>query len=59
MEGDSHDPVGEVERLLDAVAVVDVDVDVKYSGVNLRERVRFFKESNKPGKSMLYWFKSF
>ena len=29
MEGDGHDPVGGVEGLLDAVPVVDVDVDVE------------------------------
>jgi hypothetical protein len=29
VEGDGHDPVCQIEGLLDAVAVVDVDVDVE------------------------------
>ena len=31
VEGDRHDPVGSVERLLDTVSVVDVDIHVEYS----------------------------
>ena len=37
VEGDRHDSVCEVECLLHSVAVVDVDVDVQHSGVNLEE----------------------
>ena len=29
MEAESHDPVGQVEGLLDPVPVVDVDINVK------------------------------
>jgi hypothetical protein len=32
-----HDPVGEVEGLLDAVPVVDVDVDVQHARVHLEQ----------------------
>jgi hypothetical protein len=31
VERDGHDPVGGVEGFLDAVAVVDVDVDVQHA----------------------------
>lgn len=37
MEGDGHDAVREVEGLLDAVAVVDVDIDVQHPLVSLQE----------------------
>jgi hypothetical protein len=37
VEGDGHHAVGRVEGLLDAVAVVDVDVDVEHSLVELKE----------------------
>ena len=33
MEGDGHDAVSEVERLLDTIAVVNVDVDVQHTRV--------------------------
>jgi len=29
VERDGHHPIGQIERLLDTVAVVDVDVDVE------------------------------
>ena len=31
VQGDGHDPVGCVERLLDSVTVMDIDVDVQHS----------------------------
>eukprot|EP00966_Prymnesium_polylepis_P234947 5434224-Prymnesium_polylepis.1 len=37
VEGDSHDAVGGVESLLDAVAVVDVDVQVQHPRVVLEQ----------------------
>ena len=36
VEGDGHDPVCEVEGLLHAVPVVDVDIDVQHPGVVLQ-----------------------
>ena len=37
VEGEGEDAVGEVEGLLDAVAVVDVDVDVKHARMHLEQ----------------------
>jgi hypothetical protein len=37
VEGGAHDAVGSVECLLDAVAVVDVDVDVEHARVRAEE----------------------
>lgn len=37
METDSHDSVGVVEGLLDSISVVDVDVQVEDSGVDLQQ----------------------
>lgn len=37
MEGDSHASVSEVESFLDAVTMVDIDVEVQHSGVDLEE----------------------
>ena len=37
MEGEGHDTIGEVEGLLDAVAVVDVNVDVEDARVHLEQ----------------------
>ena len=31
VEGDGHDPVGGVEGLFDAIAVVNVDIDVQHA----------------------------
>ena len=36
VEGECHDPVGEIKCLLDAVAVVDIDVNVQDSWVDLQ-----------------------
>lgn len=33
MEGDSHDPVGQVKGFLDTVSMVNVYVDIQNSGV--------------------------
>ncbi len=43
MEGDSHDPVGGVEGFLNAVSVVDVNVDVENS---LKERQKGYSTWN-------------
>ena len=40
MEGEGEHPVRQVEGLLDAVAVVDVDVDVQHARVDLRAAAR-------------------
>lgn len=37
MEGDSHASVSEVESFLDAVTMVDIDVEVQHSGVDLEK----------------------
>ena len=37
MKADCHDPVGVVEGLLDAIAVVDVDVEVEHARVHLEQ----------------------
>ena len=37
MEGKSHHAVGQVERLLDAVAVVHVDVHIEYTVLVLEQ----------------------
>lgn len=35
VEGEGHHAIGQVESLLDAVAMVDVDVDVQHSRMHL------------------------
>lgn len=37
MERKAHHSVGEIERLLDAISVVDVDVDVEHTRVHFEE----------------------
>jgi len=37
VKGDGHDSIGAVESFLDAIAVVDVNVDVEHAGVVLEQ----------------------
>lgn len=37
METARHDPIARIERLLDAVPMVHIDVDIEYAGVRAQE----------------------
>lgn len=37
MEGASHDPIGQIEGLLNTIAMVDIDIDIEHSLVGLEQ----------------------
>lgn len=37
MEGAGHDSIGEIEGLLNTVAVVDIDIDIQHSLIGLQQ----------------------
>lgn len=37
MEGASHDPIGEIEGLLNTITMVDIDINIQHSLVGLKQ----------------------
>lgn len=37
MEGASHDPIGQIEGLLNTITMVDIDIDIQHSLVGLKQ----------------------